>query len=103
MLKRVGEIATHWEAQNRKACDVCVRTEHHVTHHVANSMRFRVVRIDDQDRRNHFEARLIATMARCSVCAPSQKLAGSLLLPARRRIFGPVEPTTHCRTADHRR
>jgi hypothetical protein len=43
--------------------------------------RFRCVRIDDPDERNRFEARLIASVAACTVCQPSAVWLGRHAYP----------------------
>lgn len=66
----------HWESQDARECGGCASVEEQVTEHLNTRMWFRVVRIDDQELRNTLEKQLIATVARCGTCQPSDGWLG---------------------------
>ena len=68
--------AGHWEHQGDATCERCSPIERDVTAHLRAAMTFRCVRIDDTETRNHLEAVLIATVAQCDVCRPSEEWLG---------------------------
>jgi hypothetical protein len=78
----------HWERQDERACPACSTTESAVTTVLATAFCFRCVRVDDQDERNHLEARLIATVAACTVCQPSRTWLGLHAYPPLVRSSG---------------
>ena len=86
LAPRAGE--GHWERQTQPACTECWTVEARVTDLLNSAFSFRCVRIDDMGERNTFEAKLIATLAACPVCHPSQTWLGRLAYPATVRESG---------------
>jgi hypothetical protein len=78
----------HWERQKQPTCTECGPVETRVTDLLNSAFSFRCVRIDDMGERNTFEARLIATLAACPVCKPSQAWLGHLAYPRTVRESG---------------
>jgi hypothetical protein len=76
-----GRGEGHWERQKQPACTECGPVETRVTDLLNSEFSFRCVRIDDMSERNTFEAKLIATLAKCPVCKPSQAWLGRLAYP----------------------
>lgn len=68
----------HWERQGQLSCSVCAAYEQRVTDLLRERFRFRCVRVDDREERNGLEARLIATIAACDKCGPSEGWLGGL-------------------------
>ena len=66
----------HWERQNEETCPDCEHVEQQVTATLRDSFSLRAIRIDDMQERNNFEARLIATVAACPICVPSDSWLG---------------------------
>jgi hypothetical protein len=66
----------HWEKQDSPACQQCKPVEKEVSDLLQTAFSFRCVRIDDLDERNRLEALLIATVAACPVCKPSDEWLG---------------------------
>jgi len=66
----------HWEHQGATACLRCLPVEQEVSALLRSRFRFRCVAVKDQAERNDLEARLIATLAACSICKPSPHWLG---------------------------
>lgn len=66
----------HWEQPGEKSCPNCADYEQRVTQYLEEHCVFRCVRIDDRDERNRFEALLVATVAACEHCRPSDSWLG---------------------------
>lgn len=66
----------HWERQDDRACPTCEPCESQVTEYLTRAMRFRILPLSDREERNHFEARLVATIAGCQICRPSAAWLG---------------------------
>lgn len=67
----------HWERQDDVACSRCRSCEEQVTHELVSRFEFRCVEIEDREERNAFEAGLVATLAACPVCRPSEGWLGA--------------------------
>lgn len=78
----------HWERQQQSECPRCEPFEGLVTETLRSEFSFRCVQIDDPAERNDLEARLVATLAACTVCSPSTKWLGLHAYPARVRKSG---------------
>jgi len=57
-------------------CDRCAPYEQRVTDFLRTECAFRCIRIDDRTERNLFEALLVATVAQCTECRPSDSWLG---------------------------
>ena len=66
----------HWEKQDAKACPQCRPVENEVSHLLQSKFCFRCIRIDDVELRNQLERKLIATLAQCPTCIPSDLWLG---------------------------
>lgn len=71
----------HWEQQGAETCSDCENIEAKVSTLLASSFRFRCVEIQNPEERNRFEASLVATLATCPVCEPSQDWLGLYAYP----------------------
>lgn len=67
----------HWEKHMLHECDRCASYEEHVTEFLRTECAFRCIRIEDRAERNLFEALLVATVAQCTECGPSESWLGS--------------------------
>jgi Peroxide stress protein YaaA len=66
----------HWEKQDARPCSLCAGAESKVSELLASAFTFRCVRIDDPAERNDLEKCLIATVAACRICRPSDSWLG---------------------------
>jgi hypothetical protein len=66
----------HWERQDVPSCPACAPYEQSVNALLRERFRFRCVRADDREERNRFESLLIATIAACDECEPSEGWLG---------------------------
>ena len=66
----------HWEHQNLTECPRCGPVEEEVSAYLSERAYFRCVRVDDIDLRKRLEKALIATVAQCPVCRPSDTWLG---------------------------
>jgi len=66
----------HWEKQGGKTCELCRPLENEVTELLKTSFRFRCIEIIPMYQRNEMERKLIATLARCHECSPSENWLG---------------------------
>jgi hypothetical protein len=89
----------HWERQDEHACSRCSTTESAISDVLDKTFGFRCVQIVDQNERNRLEARIIATVAACTLCQPSGTWLGSHAYPPlvrssglwnRQHVGGPV-------------
>jgi hypothetical protein len=71
----------HWEKQDSKTCPRCAGVERAVSELLSSAFTFRCVRVDDRAERNNFEKWLIATIAACPVCRPSDSWLGRYAYP----------------------
>jgi len=71
----------HWEKQDSRSCPRCAGVERAVSELLSSAFTFRCVRVDDRAERNNFEKWLIATMAACPVCRPSDSWLGRYTYP----------------------
>jgi hypothetical protein len=78
----------HWESGTGIECERCSGYEELVTACLREQFSFACVRIDDQEVRNRLEQRLIASVAHCRVCRPSQQWLGLYAYPANVRTSG---------------
>jgi hypothetical protein len=70
---------SHWEKKCPQPCIECKPTELAIKHRLEYNFSFRCIRIDDEDKRNAFEKKLIATISCCRVCEPSEKWLGRFM------------------------
>lgn len=66
----------HWENWKRKTCPQCAQHSARLARYLRDNCRLRFVKIDDSDARARFEELLIATVAACTVCRPSDAWLG---------------------------
>ena len=66
----------HWEKHGGRTCELCRPLEDEVTRLLKTAFAFRIVEIVAMNRRNEMERKLIATLARCHECGPSQSWLG---------------------------
>jgi len=66
----------HWEKHGRRTCELCRPLEDEVTKLLKTAFTFRCVEITAMNERNEMERKLIATLARCHECGPSQSWLG---------------------------
>jgi hypothetical protein len=66
----------HWEAHMQPECDRCAPYEERVTDFLSTECAFRCIRMPDRAERNRFEALLVATVAACTRCRPSESWVG---------------------------
>lgn len=66
----------HWERHRQRECNHCAPYEQRLAKLVDSDFWFRAVRIDRQAERNPFEVVLIATLAACMLCRPSEGWLG---------------------------
>jgi hypothetical protein len=78
----------HWEMSKGLECECCVGYQQRVTERLRYTFTFACVHIDDQELRNHLEARLIASVAQCRECQPSAGWLGSRAYPSTVRSTG---------------
>ena len=78
----------HWERQDEHACSRCSTTESAISDVLDKTFGFRCVQIVDQNERNRLEARIIATVAACTLCQPSGTWLGSHAYPPLVRSSG---------------
>lgn len=78
----------HWEKQDGKSCPRCAGVELAVSELLSSTFTFRCVQIEDRAERNDFEKRLIATIAACPVCRPSDDWLGRYAYPPLVRSSG---------------
>lgn len=78
----------HWEKQGGKTCSLCADIEQAVSELISSAFTFRCVRIEDGAERNDFEKRLIATVAACPECRPSDGWLGRHAYPQPVRASG---------------
>jgi len=71
----------HWEKQDSRSCPRCAGVELAVSELLSLAFTFRCVRVDDRAERNNFEKWLIATMAACPVCRPTDSWVGRYAYP----------------------
>lgn len=85
LLRRDGKRAClepepgqgHWESGEGLECDNCAPYEGLVTARLQSRFTFSCVAVENQTLRNQFEKRLIATVAMCRECNPSETWLGS--------------------------
>lgn len=78
----------HWEKQDGRPCPRCADVELAISQLLSSAFTFRCVRIDNLAERNILEKRLIATMAACPVCQPSETWLGHHAYPKLVRSSG---------------
>lgn len=78
----------HWEKQGSKTCPNFGHVEQQVSSYVSDKMQFRCVYIPDREERNRFEEMLIATLAGCENCRPSENWLGGFAYGDRVRESG---------------
>jgi hypothetical protein len=78
----------HWEHGNLHECDQYAAYETRVTERLRSSFSFTCVEVKDQVLRNRLERRLIASVAQCSTCRPSEGWLGLDAYPGRVRTSG---------------
>jgi len=66
----------HWEKQGGRTCELCRPLENEVTELLKTDFRFRCIEIIPMNQRNEMERKLIATLARCHECGPSETWLG---------------------------
>lgn len=66
----------HWEFADARTCPRCTDYERRVTEVLRTRFTFRCVNIPDKVQRNRLEARLIASLAACPACGPSDGWLG---------------------------
>jgi hypothetical protein len=66
----------HWEKQDMHPCENCRSIENQVTQILKTNFWFRCIEIREQELRNTFEKKLIATVSLCPVCKPSEGWLG---------------------------
>jgi hypothetical protein len=71
----------HWEHGGGRECSDCCEIEAEVGVYLAQRMYFRCVCVEDRALRNRFEKLLLATVAQCAGCRPSESWLGSYAYP----------------------
>jgi len=66
----------HWERQKGSRCALCKPIEERVSALLCARFKFRCVEIRHRNERDRYERLLIATLAQCSVCVPSENWLG---------------------------
>jgi len=66
----------HWEKHGGKTCELCRPLEDKVTELLRITFCFKCIEIVDRIERNEMEKKLIATLARCPECHPSESWLG---------------------------
>lgn len=78
----------HWEKQDLHTCENCKPVENRVSQLLRTSFRFRCIKIEDRELRNHFEGKLIATISLCPICKPSDSWLGKYAYSDKVKLSG---------------
>lgn len=74
--KKFTEKETIKEFSHLRDVELEKRTESEVTRIIRKSFSFRFLNIENQDERINLESKLIATLAQCNICKPSENWLG---------------------------